>query len=178
MDPPWEYRDTCNSGKRGVAHKYILQSNSWLSSLDIKSLATDNCALFIWATCPKLPEILDIIKHWGFTYKTVAFTWIKRSKKNTSYHFGMGNWTRANTELCLLATLGKPKRIVANISQLIISPVEEHSKKPAIVRTKIVELLGDLPRIELFATTKSDGWDSTGFVVDGINVVDFLKGNF
>ncbi len=75
---------------------------------------------------------------------------------------GLGYWTRANPEICLLATKGKPKRFFKNVKQLIINPREEHSKKPDITRDKIVELCGDNKRIELFARNKVDGWDSNG----------------
>lgn len=111
---------------------------------------------------PKLNECFDVIKAWGFEYKTVAFTWVKRNKKSPSWFWGMGRWTRANGELCLMATKGKPKRISASVSQIIDTPIEAHSKKPDIVRTKIVELLGDLPRLELFAREKKEGWDVWG----------------
>ena len=103
-----------------------------------------------------------MIKAWGFTYKTVAFTWIKTNKKSSSYFIGMGSWTRSNAEICLLATKGKPKRLDAGISQIIVSPVQENSKKPNIVRDKIIQLVGDLPRIEIFARTKVHGWDVIG----------------
>ena len=82
--------------------------------------------------------------------------------KEGKYHFGLGYWTRANSELCLIATKGKPVRQSASVSQIIDTIVEEHSKKPDCVRDKIVELMGDLPRIELFARNKTKGWDSWG----------------
>lgn len=91
---------------------------------------------------------------WGFVYKTVAFVWIKKNKKADSLFWGMGYWTRANAELCMLATAGQPKRRSASVHQVILSPIEEHSKKPDVVRERIVELLGDLPRVELFARQK------------------------
>ena len=74
----------------------------------------------------------------------------------------MGYWTRANPELCLLATKGHPKRISKNVKELVVSPRQEHSKKPDCVRNKIIELCGDLPRIELFARNRYKGWDSWG----------------
>lgn len=99
---------------------------------------------------------------WGFVYKTVAFVWIKKNKKADSLFWGMGYWTRANAELCMLATAGQPKRRSASVHQVILSPIEEHSKKPDVVRERIVELLGDLPRVELFARKKTEGWDAWG----------------
>lgn len=76
--------------------------------------------------------------------------------------FGMGFWTRANAEICIIATKGKPKRKSAAVHQVIMSHIEEHSKKPNETRERIVKLLGDLPRIELFARQPADGWDCWG----------------
>jgi site-specific DNA-methyltransferase (adenine-specific) len=91
----------------------------------------------------------------------VAFTWIKENQSD-GYFTGMGYWTRANPEMCLLATRGKPKRISKSVKQLVVDVRREHSRKPDCVRNRIVELCGDLPRIELFARQKVDGWDNWG----------------
>ena len=133
-----------------------------ICNLPVKDLASDNCVLFMWMTFPTLIEGIKVIEKWGFKYKTVAFVWIKQNKKTPSLFWGLGFWTRANAEICILATKGKPKRISAKVHQVIISPVEEHSKKPDETRKRIVELLGDIPRVELFARQKVDGWDSWG----------------
>ena len=109
-----------------------------------------------------LPEALEVIKRWGFKYKTVAFTWIKENKKSDGYFTGMGYYTRCNPEQCLLATKGKPKRISKSVRQLIVSRLEQHSKKPDDIRNRIVKLCGDLPRIELFARQRVEGWDCWG----------------
>ena len=122
--------------------------------------------MFLWTTFPKLYEAFDVINAWGFEYKTVAFVWIKRTKTDKTWFTGLGYWTRSNAELCLLATRGKPKRFSRAVHQLIISPIEEHSKKPDITRDKIVELAGNLPRIELFARRKTLGWDVWGNEVE------------
>lgn len=165
-DPPWTYNDKGLAGQRGAECKYPVQSQEWLESLNVRRIAADDCVLFLWVTMPKLAEVLDLIPAWGFTYKTCAFTWVKKNKKSPSWFWGMGSWTRANAELCLIATKGKPKRISASIHSVVDTPIEGHSKKPDIVREKIVELCGDLPRIELFARNKTDGWDVWGNEVD------------
>ena len=116
----------------------------------------------MWCTYPMLKEGLKTIEAWGFKYKSIAFQWIKQNKSGKGYFFGLGRWTRGNSECCLIAVKGKPKRISSKVSQLVFSPLEEHSKKPAIVRDKIVELMGELPRIELFARQYADGWDCWG----------------
>ena len=161
-DPPWSYDDKALAGKRGAICKYPLMAKEEIEQLPVKEIAADHCALFVWVTMPKLNEAFDLIKAWGFVYKTCAFVWVKRNKRRPSWFWGMGNWTRANAELCLFAIKGTPKRISAAVHSVIDTPIEEHSKKPSIVRNKITELLGDLPRIELFARQKTPGWDVWG----------------
>ena len=129
-----------------------------LCALPVADLAALDSALFLWATFPQLPEALRLIEAWGFTYKSVAFVWLKKNKKADSWLYGLGFWTRGNAEICLLATKGHPKRQAADIHQFIISPIEAHSKKPDETRDKIVALMGDLPRVELFARQTPPGW--------------------
>lgn len=133
-----------------------------ICNLPVRNIASENCVLFLWVTFPTLLDSFKVIEAWGFNYKTVAFVWVKHNKKTPTLFWGMGFWTRANAEICLLATKGKPKRISAKVHQVIISPIEEHSKKPNEIRKRIVDLIGDLPRIELFARQKTDGWDVWG----------------
>ena len=137
-----------------------------LCALPVETLAEKDCLLFLWATFPQLPEALRLIRAWGFTFKTVAFVWLKLNKKSPTWFYGLGYWMRGNAEICLLAKRGKPKRRSAGVHQFIISPVEEHSKKPDVTRDKIIELAGDLPRVELFARQKAPGWDVCGNEVD------------
>ena len=171
-DPPWEYRlfSKAGTGRTAASHYQTMRLVD-IYELPIINLAEKNCALFLWATLPTLPEALYTIKIWGFDYKTVAFTWVKKNKKKDSWFWGMGMWTRANAEVCLLATKGTPKRISASVHSVIDTPIEEHSKKPIEVRNRIVQLMGDLPRIELFARPPKDrlfedesykGWDVWG----------------
>ena len=128
----------------------------------ITRISDKDCILFLWVTFPCLLDGLKVIKEWGFTYKTCGFTWVKRNKKSDTWFFGLGHWTRANPEICLLGTKGKISRVSNKVSQVVDTHIEEHSKKPAIVRERIVELVGDLPRIELFARQEIDGWDAWG----------------
>lgn len=116
----------------------------------------------MWATFPMLKEALEVIEAWGFTYKTVAFNWVKQNKSGVGLFMGLGNWTRSNSEICLLAVKGKPKRVSAGVHSIILSPLQRHSRKPDETRDRIVELMGDLPRIELFARETAPGWDSWG----------------
>ena len=133
-----------------------------LCALPVAELAAPDSVLFLWATFPQLPEALRLIEAWGFCYKSVAFVWLKKNRKADSWFYGLGFWTRGNAEICLLATRGRPKRQAANVHQFIISPIEAHSKKPDEAREKILSLMGDLPRVELFARQSPPGWDVWG----------------
>lgn len=135
-------------------------------ALPVSDLADRDCALFLWITLPMLREAWGLMEAWGFTYKTVAFVWIKRNRQSDGIFWGLGYWTRSNAELCLLATRGQPRRQAKNVHQVIISPVEEHSKKPDEARRRIEVLMGDVPRIELFARQAPSGWDVWGNEVE------------
>ncbi len=161
-DPAWNYEDKALAGNRGAGCKYNVMSTQDICNLPVKDLADENCILFMWVTMPKLNECFGVIKAWWFEYKTVAFTWVKRNKKANSWFWGMGNWTRANAELCLIATKGKPKRICAWVHSVIDTAIQEHSKKPQEARDRIIKLIWDLPRVELFARQKTEWWDVWG----------------
>ena len=176
-DPPWSYKDKALAGNRGACCKYDVMDTVDISKLPIDYIAADDCVLFLWVTMPKLNECFDLIEAWGFQYKTCAFNWTKMNKVANTPFMGMGRWTRANNELCLLATKGKPKRISAGVKMLIEtledgevevlhSRIQGHSKKPDEVRDRIVELCGDVPRVELFARNTTEGWDVFGNEVD------------
>src|SRR3990167_3815073 len=153
-DPPWSYY---RGGYKNQSQHYDTMSIEEICALPVKDLSADNCILFLWVTFPILPEVFKVIEAWGFTYSTVGFTWVKATKDKKGFFFGLGNWTRSNAELCLIATKGSIERKDASISQIIYTPIEEHSKKPDIVKEKIVKLVGELPRIELFARQKTEG---------------------
>lgn len=166
-DPPWHYRVYSKKGAgRSAESHYPTMTIEEIQALPVSELADKDCALFMWITFPLLKESLSVLSAWGFKFKTIAFVWIKQNRKSDSLFWGMGYWTRANAEFCVLATKGKPKRMAKNVHQVIISHIEEHSKKPDEARRRIVRLMGDLPRIELFARQKSAGWDVWGNEVE------------
>jgi len=146
-----------------------------IKNLPIQNISDESCILFLWATFPLLQEALDTIKAWGFKYKTIGFNWIKKNKKSDSLFWGMGNFTRSNSEICLIGTKGKPNREAANVHSVLMSPIEQHSKKPDIIRNLIVQLCGDKPRIELFARQISPGWDAMGFNISGKDIREELN---
>lgn len=166
-DPPWEYRVWSKKGSGRSAESYYptmhLQD---ICALPVADISARDSALFLWVTFPCLPDAFQVIRAWGYTYKSVAFVWIKRNKKSPGWFVGMGYWTRANAELCLLATKGHPRRVSKTVRQIIDAPIERHSKKPDETRDRIVALLGDVPRIELFARQKTAGWDVWGNEVE------------
>lgn len=175
-DPAWSYTDKAKAGNRGAGCKYKVMTLDELKKLPVVNVAKPDSIMFMWITYPKLVDgtCMDTMKAWGFTPKTCAFTWVKYYR-NLKPFMGMGRWTRANSELVVLGTRGKPSRLSAGVRQLVETMGEEdyqpdiiqtipekHSKKPNIVRERIVELCGDLPRIELFARQPAEGWDSWG----------------
>lgn len=167
-DPPWKYGFYTNKGKNVADPKYKISPYDGMEIEQIKKLpvneiADDDCVLLLWITYPCLPWLTEVLEAWGFRFITVAFTWVKKNKNREGYFTGLGNYTRANAEICVLAKKGKGCKVLdRSISQIVDSPVREHSKKPNSVRDKIVKLFGDLPRIELFARTKVHGWDTWG----------------
>lgn len=170
-DPPWSYRDKRNKHPRicgGALSHYPTMSVEEIKGMTLPLIDT-NCMLFLWATFPCLQEGLDVIRAWGFRYKTLGFSWVKTNKKNGQPFFGIGYYTKSNCEVCLIGVRGRPIKQSNMVSSVLIAPRERHSKKPAIVRDKIVQLCGDVPRIELFARDRVDGWDAWGNEVeDGI----------
>jgi len=174
-DPPWNGLGWNNgSGQKCPAKHYEVQDVKWIKSLPIKDISADNSALFLWVTFPNLKDGLDVMEAWGFKYATCAFTWVKRNKKADTYFVGCGNYTRANTEICLLGTRGSMQKSVIShsVRQVCDARLGEHSQKPAEIRDRIVELFGDLPRVELFARQKTEGWDVWGNEVESdINLI-------
>lgn len=175
-DPPWAFSGGLRSSRKDdqgayryytpdttVGRRYRTQSEAWIASLPVASIAADDAVLFLWTTDAHLPVALRVIEAWGFTYKTVAFVWNKkeRSGKQVCYY---GKWTMKGTELCLLATRGRPHKLIVShkVRQLVEAVRGGHSEKPGEVRDRIVSLLGDRPRVELFAREATLGWDAWG----------------
>ena len=169
-DPPWEYNKLFlkskipfkNRGKFGCI-KYDTMTTDQICELPVSKIAEKNSLLFIWVTYPCLPDVFRVINAWGFRYITVGFTWVKRNKSGIGFFSGLGMYTKANAEICIIAKHGKGIPIKnKKIQQIVDSPLTTHSKKPDVVRQRIIQLCGDLPRIELFARTKVHGWDVWG----------------
>ena len=179
-DPPWKYQQGKSMGTNfaGAADaQYECMPLEDILALPIRNITDERCILFLWTTFPMLREGLEVVKSWGFEYKTVAFTWVKTNVNNMGFLFGVGYYTKSNAEVCLLATKGNAHQLVKDnsISQMIMTPKTPHSHKPPEVRERIVQLMGDLPRIELFARRKVEGWDAIGFDIDREDIRETLN---
>ena len=146
-DPPWTFATYSRKGKgRSPEAYYDCMSLADIKALPVPEWAADDCVLLLWTTDPLLEKAFDIIRAWGFTYKTVGFYWAKLRKPDPFYNdgsffTGLGFWTRANPEPCLLATRGKPHRRGADVRKLIVSPRREHSRKPDEAYERIEALM-------------------------------------
>jgi len=169
-DPPWQFKTLWNTatgpGNRNA--DYQTMDIPELCALPVRELAAPDCALFIWGIWILMPRLFEVIEAWGFEYKTCAFDWMKAHagqiemfREDSDVQMGLGYWTRANTEPCLLATRGKPKRLNADVRQGIISPRRQHSRKPDIVHNRIERLVAG-PYLELFARQSRPGWTTWG----------------
>jgi len=160
-DPPWEMGNKSNN--RELVPEYEVLKDNAILKIHFEDLADDNCALFLWSINAKLPIAIEMIKNMGFRYVGIAFCWVKTSQKTGMPNCRMaGNYTLQGMELCLLAIKGSMKTVDRKVRQVLMSPREYHSKKPDVIRNEIVRLFGDLPKIELFARKKTDGWDCWG----------------
>jgi N6-adenosine-specific RNA methylase IME4 len=202
-DPPWTFATYSDKGKgRSAEAHYDCMSIKEIGALPVSTWAADDAVLLLWATDPLLEKALEIVRAWGFVYKTVGFYWAKLNKSSgypcqpslrlepedrssgyasagslglepedrsqrrlvfddNSFFTGLGFWTRANPEMCLLATRGKPKRKSSAVKKLVIAPRREHSRKPDEVYERI-EALCDGPYLEMFARHSRPGWDNWG----------------
>ena len=161
-DPPWSYSDKRGNDPAWGAMTYATMPTREIAALPVAGIAAQDCALFMWATMPLLPDAFSVLTGWGFDFVTCAFVWVKQNPKSGGIYSGMGHWTNQNAELCLLARRGKPRRVARDVKQIVIAPRGRHSAKPAEVRDRIVRLMGDVPRIELFARETVPGWEAWG----------------
>lgn len=161
-DPPWLYDNRKDCDPKMGGFKYPPMTTKAICDLPIQEIAAEDCALALWATMPKLPEALQVIESWGFRYITCLFNWIKLNPGGVGIYSGLGHWVNGNAELCLFGKKGTPQRMTKNVKQIQMWPRGSHSSKPPQIRDEIIRLFGDLPRIELFARQKTEGWDVWG----------------
>ncbi len=167
-DPPWQYTSKSVTPSREVVNHYQTMTHADICALPVRDIADDRAALFIWAVWPMIDEALAVIKAWGFVYKTLAWEWIKMNQNNMGIAIGMGAYTRSNPEPCLLAFRGDPLPVaVHDVTSVIMSPLQEHSRKPEVQYNRIEALYPSQSKIELFARRRRAGWDAFGNQVDG-----------
>lgn len=167
-DPPWQFHcwDGPRLQRRTAESHYSTMSLEEICELPVTNLAASNCALFLWAVWPRIFDAEDVIRAWGFEYKTLAWEWVKLNPSGLGFHMGMGHYTRANPEPCLLAVRGSMPVAVHNERNLLISCVREHSRKPDEQYDKIEALYPDMRYLELFARRHRPGWHVWGNEVE------------
>jgi N6-adenosine-specific RNA methylase IME4 len=162
-DPGWPWETWGRLGKirSCCENEYTTGPINEIKALPVAQLAADDCALLLWGTWPWLPQVIEVITAWGFTYKTCGFVWVKQNTNGVGLHTGMGYWTRSNSEYCLLATKGSPLRLAEDVHEVVLAPVGEHSAKPEEVRRGIERLFSG-PYLELYGRKPVPGWTVWG----------------
>lgn len=164
-DPAWKYGCWYQSEdvKRNAADHYDVMETKDMKLIPVNEISDKDSVLLMWATYPCLKDAFDLMEVWGYEYKTVAFTWVKRNKKGIGWFLGLGNYTRANAEICLLGTKGKGlPRMSHSVRQILDDRIRKHSQKPDATYARIEELFGEVSKVELFARERREGWDSWG----------------
>lgn len=180
-DPPWAFNlwwgGRSNKTPAGVPSRatvphYAVMREDELSALPIEQLAKDDAVLIMWVCWPVLEWSLRVMKAWGFEYKTCGFCWVKAHANQIEMfqddiepHMTLGYWTRSNSEVALLGTRGKPKRIGTDVRQAIIEPRRQHSRKPDGIHERVERLVAG-PYLELFARQQRPGWTAWGNEID------------
>jgi site-specific DNA-methyltransferase (adenine-specific) len=197
LDPPWKYNSRANHKTRfrgGAEGHYPLMTMAEIADLPIKRLAARDCAVLMWCTYPYLDKQIKLFEHWGFRYRTQFLNWIKLNPKGYdlpkddpnyvpgkqyvlysdglfhSIFFGVGYYAKSNPEVCLLGMRGQLPTISDAVSSVILAPRREHSRKPDEAYSRIEQVFGDVPRIELFARQSAPGWVAAGNGIDGTDI--------
>ena len=185
-DPPWSFGtwSKADAGRTAAAH-YSTMTQGELEAMGpwLRSITRDDSVLFLWATCSTLPQALALMAAWEFEYKTVAINWVKVQREpkrgarklaadkpqvhmpggaRMHLHFGMGHYTRSQSELCLIGTRKPRARWKRNVPQVLFAPVGRHSEKPREQYDIINRLYPHTRKLELFARHREPGWDVWG----------------
>ena len=167
-DPPWQFNSKAyQDGNRDMLKleetQYDTMTINEIKQLPIKKMCADDCICFLWCVDSFLKEGIEVLKSWGFEYKTIGFNWIKYYESG-ELCVNFAPYTLKSWEICLVGIKGKIGKIKVcnNVRGLLTNARTKHSKKPNEARNRIVQLIGDKPRIELFARQYTDGWDCWG----------------
>lgn len=188
-DPPWDFTTYSDKAQKSAKQHYPVMNTAAIMKMPVASVAADDSILLLWATWPNLVDGIRVGEAWGFTYKTLGFIWVKRSVQGSGWHTGLGYYTRANSEPCLLFTKGHPKRRDNGVSQLIIDDdsvnclpgfeevltarLTAHSAKPDEFYNRVETLLAP-SYLELFGRRKRKGWKVLGNEIDGLDINEAL----
>ena len=167
-DPPWKTK-TFKEKKDGLISRalpYPQMTDAEIMGLDVKSIAAENAILFMWCIDSRIPAASEIMKRWGFCYKCVGFVWGKSAKTTEGFNGGFSSYTKRDCEFCLIGTRGAYLNLRRGVNQILIEPKTTHSRKPDTVRERIIDLCGDVPRVELFCRFPAEGWDIWGNEVE------------
>jgi N6-adenosine-specific RNA methylase IME4 len=164
VDPPWKtkYFKETSAGLLSRDLPYGQMTDEEIKEMPVKDWVASDAILFMWAVDNKVPMIGEFMKAWGFEYKCVGFVWVKKAKTTQGVNANFSSYTRRACEFCYIGTRGKYLVTKKNVDQLIMEPKREHSRKPDVARNRIVEMIGDVPRLELFARQSIDGWSAYG----------------
>ncbi len=170
-DCPWQFtnKKTGGSMKSGADAQYPTMTIDQLKNMDIESITDKDCVLVMWWVGSMTQEAIDLVNAWGFTIKNMnGFVWNKLTKLHKPF-FGMGFYTRAGSESAIIATKGEGAKLIQDHSVRAVGsyPVAAHSAKPHGFRERCVQLVGDVPRLEMFARKRYSGWDRFGNEVRG-----------
>lgn len=175
-DPAWKFK---LRGKRGADDRsperhYVTMTVKEMAILPVREVVAKDCFCFMWTSGTYLQKAMALLGQWGFTYSTIVFTWVKLKPgmgtqafmTEKDFTMGLGYSSRKNTEIVLLGRRGHPKRVAKNVRELIFAERREHSRKPDETRHRILQLAGDVPRLEMFAREQTEGWDAWGNEID------------
>lgn len=184
-DPPWNFTTYSDKAHHSVKKHYSVMDTAAIMAMPVNEVAADDSVLLLWATWPKLIDAMRVGEAWGFTYKTLGFIWVKRSSQGKDWHMGLGYYTRANSEPCLLFTKGHPKRRDSGVHQLIVDDesvdclpgfeevltarLTAHSAKPEEFYKRVEDLLAP-PYLELFGRRTRDNWQVCGNEINGLDI--------
>jgi N6-adenosine-specific RNA methylase IME4 len=164
-DPPWRY-DFAATENRAIENQYPTMKLDEIKALPVPEITTDDAVLYLWATAPKLPQALEVMNAWGFTYKTNA-VWVKDK-------IGMGYWWRNQHELLLVGTRCSfsPPSEDLRLSSVFFEPRTAHSMKPDAIADAIAGMFLNLSKIELFSRQPREGWAAWGNEITNAEIQD------
>lgn len=172
-DPPWFYNRRRNVRTRfggGLWRHYEPMRTPEIAALPVAEHVDPRSVLFLWATMPRLPDALQVMRSWGFQYVTNAFTWVKVDRQGKP-RFLPGQYTASNVEVCLLGRRGRAMLpVVDDVSSVVLAPLGEHSAKPEEVRRRIERLYPEHRKLELFSRREADGWITVGNHLSGLDI--------